>query len=139
MVTTPKVEYRYSEVRVEGRSVIGTAMPYGERATVNGVSERFLPGSFGDLAKQDIILKLQHLRYRPLARTDGGGLVLTDSPEALMVAAEMPDTTDGNDALTMLAKRIIRGLSVEFKTLEERFEQGERLIVRAVLTDLRVG
>lgn len=76
------------EVRAEGDGppvVSGTVIRYGESSQVTPtIKERFRPGAFGpDVGRLDVILNVMHDRARPLARSNGGGLVLTDSPEAL--------------------------------------------------------
>lgn len=130
---------RASEVRADGRRLSGVVMPWGAvaRPPAVAVPERFERGAFGDLAAADVTLTWQHDRSAPLARTGGGGLTLADSPEALRMAAELPDTVAGGDAATLVAAGVMRGLSVEFCALQERLEGGVRVIQRAVL--LRVG
>ena len=79
-----------------------------------GLLELFRPGAFGNVGALDLILNWQHQRERPLARTGGGGLTLTDSDVALEMAAVLPDTREANDAVEMVKAGIMRGLSVEF-------------------------
>ena len=93
----------------------------------------FMPGAFGDVAALDTILHFQHERARPLARTGGGGLVLTDSPEMLEIAAELPPTRDADDALELARRGILRGFSTEFHARRERFESDTRIIESAIL------
>ena len=97
-----------------------------------------LPGAFGDLKEVDAILNIQHDRQRPIARTGGGGLELADSPERLEVRASLPNTTTGQDAREMLESRILRGLSVEMKVLDDEVDTGSRMrtISRAKLRGL---
>ena len=111
-------------------------MRYNETQIVHGRPIRFLPGAFGDLSGADLILNRQHERRSPLVRTGGGGLTLTDTPEALEVLAELPDTEAGRDAHTMVRTGVLRGLSVEFRALAEGFVGGVREVRRAVLTDM---
>ena len=128
-------EFRFTEFReVEGRTVYGVAVDYSDTSLrPGGMKERFQPGAFGDVAALDTILHWQHERARPLARTGGGGLLLTDSPERLEVAATLPETRDGNDALLLAQKGILRGFSTEFHARSERFERDTRIIERAAL------
>ena len=93
----------------------------------------FMPGAFGDVSSLDSILHFQHERARPLARTLGGGLVLTDSPEMLEIAAEMPPTRDADDALELARRGILRGFSTEFHARRERYESDTRIIESATL------
>ena len=131
-------EYRYTEFReVEGRTVYGTAIDYSDVSLrPGGMQERFEVGAFGDVAALDTILHWQHERARPLARTGGGGLLLTDSPERLEVAATLPETRDGDDALLLAQKGILRGFSTEFNARRERFESNTRIIEKAALPGL---
>ena len=131
-------ELRYSEFReISNRTIYGVAVDYSDTSLrPGGMQERFMPGAFGDVAALDCILHFQHERARPLARTGGGGLLLTDSPERLEVAAEMPDTADGNDALLLAQKGILRGFSTEFHARRERYEGNTRIIESAALPGL---
>ena len=127
--SSERVEYRFfeAELRVEGeRTISGVAMRYGDVATLPwGEKERFEPGAFGSTARGDVILNFQHDRARPLARTGGGGLTITDSPTDLRLEAVMPDTREGDDALELVRKRVMRGFSVEFIPDSIRVEKSD--------------
>ena len=114
------------EVRIAGRTLSGTAMPYG---TVSpDFRERFDPGAFGNVPA-NLALNLQH---------DPGTVLvpavrLTDSPVALSVSATLPD---GAAALSLVRRGALRGFSVEFNPRAERREDGVRVIQAATLTGL---
>ena len=132
-------EFRYCEIRAEGRVLEGTALAYGDLARIGSRAERFLAGAFGaDVGGADILMNVQHDRGRVLARTGGGGLVLTDTPTALEVRAELPETRESTDTLALVAAGVLRGLSLEFQPLAERMEGGVRVITRARLAGLAV-
>ena len=116
--------------------VEGVAVRYGDTAQLPGFRERFERGAFGDVGGLDVIANLQHDRTRPLARTGGGGLALTDGPDALRAAVELPDTRDGADTAALLRRGVLRGFSVEFRVEAERFEAGIRIVERATLRGL---
>ena len=103
-------------------------MRYGDVAAIAGRRERFTPGAFAPVG--DVILNKQHERVSPLARTEGGGLELIDTPEALKMRATLPETREATDALALLRKRGLSGLSVEFTAIEEHIEAGVRVITR---------
>ena len=132
------LERRYFELRQDqdGRRLSGVAVRYGDVARLPWGLEKFTVGAFGDVGKADAILNVQHNRDRPLARTGGGGLVLEDSAESLRVTAELPQTRDADDALELVRKGILRGLSVEFTPTRERQDQRTRIIQRAQLSGL---
>ena len=132
------MEFRYCELRQDGRNLYGVAMRYGSEARIYGQRERFTPGAFGQVASLDVRLNVQHNRERLIARTGGGGLVLTDSPEALTISADLPDTREADDALTLVQKRILRGFSIEFDPVSERLDQGVRVLDRAALSAIGV-
>ena len=131
-------EYRYFEVRAVGRLLTGVAMKYGDIARTPAGQERFISGAFGDVSKLDLRLNVQHDRGRLISRTGGGGLELTDTPEALTVAAELPRTREADDTLELLKRGILRGLSVEFRATLERLEQRVRVVQTAILGGLAV-
>ena len=75
---------------------------------------------------------------RVLARTGGGGLVLTDTATALEVRAELPQTRESTDTLALIDAQILRGISLEFVALRERMEGPTRVIISARLAGLAV-
>ena len=125
------IERRYSELRQEGgRRLSGVLIRYGDIGIHPwGGRERFSSGAFGDLAGADIVLNSFHERSAPLARTGGGGLELFDTKTELTIRAELPDTSDANDTLAMIRSGILRGLSVEFKAINERTEDQDLRVV----------
>ena len=135
---TPELERRACELRfTSGRTLEGTALRYGDVAEIGGgLRERFEPGAFAPVG--DVVLNSSHDRTTPLARTDGGGLEITDGADALRIKATLPDTTAANDTLTLVKTRVLRGLSIEFKALRERFEDGVRVVERALLSGIAV-
>ena len=132
-------EFRYCEVRREGRTLSGRGIVYGDVAKVGSRGERFLPGAFGaDVGGIDCLLNVQHDRARPLARSGGGGLTLTDSPTALEVRAELPETRESSDTLALIEAGVLRGLSLEFVSLREHREGTTRVIASARLVGVAV-
>ena len=131
-------ERRYAELRQDGgRLLSGVAVRYGEIATGIPWRERFERGAFGAVEGLDVFADVQHERSRLLARTGGGGLVLQDSPEALRLAVDVPETREGDDALTLVRRGVLRGWSVQFRALQEHMDGAVRAIDRARL--IRVG
>ena len=130
-----KTEQRYSNLSLDdGRRLRGVVMKYNTAADVGGgLLELFRPGAFGDVGAQDLLLNWQHQRERPLARTGGGGLTLTDSDVALEMAAVLPDTREANDAVEMVKAGIMRGLSVEFHATRETMQGNMRVVEAARL------
>ena len=118
-------ERRYAEFRVSGRTLTGRALVYGDVSP--DFRERFEPGAFGEV--RAMAVNLQHdptLIVVPEA-------ALTDTPAALEVRAEL---AEDSAALQLVARRALTGFSIEFNALEERAENGIRVIERAELTGL---
>ena len=136
---TDLAQFRYAELEHSGRELVGTLMRYGDLSTHNmsGSPERMEAGVFGDIGNSDVILNFQHDRRRPLARTGGGGLVLTDSAESLEIAATLPNTRDADDALELVREGVLRGFSSEFYTRRSRRDGNTNVIQAAHLP--RVG
>ena len=130
------VETRACELRAEGRRLEGEAIVYADEAVFPWGLERVEPGAFLPLG--DVILNRQHDRKTPLARTGGGGLTLVDSPEALRIRAELPDTPSANETLALVRSKILRGLSIEFHAKQERQDGDLRIIERAQLVGVGV-
>ena len=132
-------EFRYCEVRREGRVLSGAGIVYGDVARIGSRAERFLPGALGaDVGALDVILNTAHDRGRPLARTGGGGLTLTDTAESLTLRAELPETREATDTLALVEAGVLRGISLEFQAISERMEGPTRVLVRAKLLGLAI-
>ena len=130
-----KTELRSFEFRSISTGIIeGVVIPYGQRAAVGGFTEEFTAGS---IRFQDVIVNLQHDRRRPLARTQGG-LLLIDSPEELRAKITLSDTADGRDVRTLIKDKVLRGLSAEFVTVEDEWRGSHRRILSATLSGIGI-
>ena len=126
-------EYRVHELSLdpERRELTGIAMPYNSVAMMPFGEELFEPRGFGPDVEQSVVfLDVMHVREKLLAKTGGGGLVLTDSPEALRMVATLPNTREGDDTLELVSKGVLTGLSVAFRAIKEH-QEGKRRIVQA--------
>ena len=131
----PPIERRYSPIEVDGRTLRGVGIRYGDVARMPFGRETFQRGAFGDVASADVILRFQHNRDRPIARTPAT-LQLVDSAEALRVLATLPETRDADDALKLVRAGVLRGLSLEFRAGDAPFIDGVRTVRRAGLLGL---
>lgn len=116
----------------DGLKLQGVAMRYGDTTAFPWGMERFAPGAFGNLAKADVTLNVQHDRSQIVARTGGGGLELLDSESELRIMADLPETTMARDAVRMVGAGLLRGLSVEFKAIREAVLDGGRQPIREI-------
>ena len=121
-----KIEVREDESRAGPGRLVGVLMAYGTRATDR--AEVFEIGSLKwDAA--GIVVNRQHQRSNPVARilpTIEGQKVVLDSP--------LPDTAAGRDAAAEIRSGLMRGLSIEFRSVRQTFVNGVRRISEAVLT-----
>ncbi len=117
------------EVRAEGRTISGTIMVYGDRA--NSRRERFERGSLEPA--EGVGFNLQHDRSRLIAWTPGGGLDLHDGEDEFRMTASLPPLPFADAVLESIREGRRTGLSVEFRALKERTENGVRVIEKALL------
>ena len=136
-----KVEFRFSDAAVEKRAsgeevIEGVLVRYGDTADVAGMfRERLLPGA---LTYNDVVVNVQHDRAKPIART-GAGLELIATGTELRAVITPIGTRDGAEALALVKAGVLRGLSAEFKVIEEaRAADGVREIAAGTLVGIGV-
>ncbi len=122
------------ELRAEGRRLEGTILKYGETSPSH--QERFLPGAFDLSGGPTRWLDYRHDRTRVLAHTEGGGLVLRDSPDSLLLEAELPALPLSERALDEIASGALQGLSIEFRAESESREGNIRVVEKADLAGI---
>ena len=122
-------EFRFAdmEVRDAGAVVEGVAMPYGTVARIMGAFDDSVDA--GAFKFGDVVLNRMHVREDLIARTDGGGLTLTDSGERLTLRADIPKYRE--DIRDQVARRILRGFSVEMRVTAEDWPSPDRRIIKA--------
>lgn len=131
------METRAFECRFEDDGILrGVVIPYAPTQSVIGNwSEQFLSGAFGNIG--EVRLNLMHERKQPLAvNKANGGLRLTDGKEALRAEIDLPDTTAGRDARTLIKRGVLSGMSVEFRAIDESWDGNLRTINKAELTGI---
>ena len=137
---TEETEFRFVELDHDPshpRRLRGTVVHYDTPALINGqFHESIRAGTFGDVTKLDLVLNLQHERPKALARTGGGGLVLRDFEDRLELEAILPETTIANDALEMVRGKILRGLSLEMRRVQDSWTGNNRTIYSATLSGI---
>ena len=130
------VEFRNSQITLDGRDISGVAIPYGETAVLkNGKKERFLPGAFSPIGS--VRFDSHHVRAHILART-GAGLEIFDEVEALRFKACIPETQAGNDLIVLVEANVLQGASIEFRALREYLEGRVRVISKALLIAISI-
>ena len=127
------MEYRRVGFGVADGNIVGVVINYKDTAKFDRFSERINPTAFAD-SLDDVILNVQHNRERPIARSPDT-LTLTNTADALTLRADLTGTKDGEDALRMVQKGLLRGLSVEMQVIKEHWDSKAKLrtINRAAL------
>lgn len=118
-----EIRSQSSPIRIEGRKLYGTAIPYNSDShDLGGFTERFMPGSVAETIKSgQIEICLYHDRTMPLGSQAGGSLKLIDSPTGLNYECDLPDTSYANDFRAMMTggRKDIGGTSFGFRPTED--------------------
>ena len=124
-----KVELREDDTLASPGRLTGTLLTYGERASDR--PELFERGSI-DLAaitaSGGIVINRQHTRGAPIMR-----VIPELRGDALVIDAQLPESSAGRDAAVEIRSGLMRGLSVEFKAIRARMVNGVRRISEAAL------
>ena len=119
-------------VRDDDRVITGTLVPYGvpTRVTEHGrtYTEDFAPGAFaGDVARAGEV-ELTALHPRSGAELPIGVTVaLTDTAAGLDGEWRISETSFGDEVLTLVRDRALRGLSAGFAELTNRWHTRDRV------------
>ena len=120
------IEYRADESRQTPGKLVGTLMPYEQRA--GDRPEMFDKGSLY-WPNDGIVIRAMHRRDSPILRT-----LPIDDGDAIRIDDFFPNTTAGRDGAENLRRGVYKGLSVEFASEKETRRGGVRVIQRARLT-----
>ena len=115
-------------------------MEYGCEAQIPGVGrERFSVFAFDRYLRsgRGTRLNLQHDDALTIGST-ADVLTLADSPAELRMVATLPSGDAYDSVLSLVGDGLTRGLSVEFRALNERLTNGVRVIQRATLPALGI-
>lgn len=117
---------RKVETRADGErmTVAGYAAIFGEVADIAGIYREVIArGAFSrSLRTDDVLALFGHDSGRLLGRTTSGTLRLAEDAKGLSVEIDLPDTTDGRDVLTLIARGDISGMSFGFNIVHEEWD-----------------
>jgi uncharacterized protein len=111
------IEWRSAalEIRAQGRKLEGYAATFNVRADIDGLfKETIKPGAFAKSLNGDILALLDHDRSRLLARTASKTLRLAEDSHGLHFDLDVPDTSNGRDALALAERGDLGGASFGF-------------------------
>lgn len=120
--SAPGIETRGAPIQgVEIREINGRPVITGHAAVFHrlsvelyGFRERIAPGAFAESLSGDVRALWQHDSARVLGRTRSGTLRLAEDARGLAFELEPPDTADGRDALTLIARGDVDQMSFGF-------------------------
>ena len=122
------------ELRVEGRTLTGTVMRYGDVSPSH--RERFEPKSLR--MAESVHLDLFHDPERAVAWHPGGGLELENGDGALSMCALLPPIPAADRALAEIRSGNVNGLSVEFRAVRESRDGDIRVVEEAELSGIGI-
>lgn len=113
------IEKRYTEFRQTDDGLEGSIVRYGDRANLGSFSEEILPGA---IRFDDVIANLQHDRGKPVARTGTPYLQILNTDTSLDMKLTYPDTVYGREARELVEAGVLRGLSIEMRIDNDKFD-----------------
>jgi HK97 family phage prohead protease len=119
------------EVRDDGRTLVGCAIPYGVETRIGRYVESFAPGAFSDAGTHT--LTAQHPRdgaELPI----GHSVELRDEADGLHGAWRVSDTETGNTVLTLVRDGVPLGLSIGFVPGVDTWNRDRTHVVRVRAT-----
>lgn len=129
-------EFRITSITADESRTIHGVIPYESLSqNLGGFYERLAPGCFSKTLKEskDIRCLVEHDDKRLLARTKNGSLRFIDTDSALRFEFEAPETSEGEDILTMARSGLVNGCSFGFMCIHDSYEYIDGREIRTVL------
>lgn len=137
-----EIEHRSIVIPVERRDadgeesmgVAGYAAVFGQKAQIcDDFAEVFARGAFSQSVRSaDVRAYFGHDRTRVLGRTKARTLRLKEDNRGLAVEIDLPDTTDGRDARTLIARGDVSGMSIGFRTIRDEWDMSQQPALRTI-------
>jgi len=124
------------ELREDGRTLAGLAVPYGVEVRVGSrFTERFAFGAFADARPEDVpVLATHDHEDLPIGRA----ITLAETPAGLEAELRVSQTRRGDEVLELVKDGAVTGLSVGFVPVEDRWNPARTVVerVKAKLVEL---
>jgi HK97 family phage prohead protease len=125
------------ELREDGRTLAGLAVPYGIEVQIGRYRERFVRGAFADARPEDVPLMAVHDHETlPIGRA----ISLTETQAGLEAELRVSQTQRGDEVLALVKDGAATGLSVGFVPVEDRWNQDRTIVerIKARLVELSI-
>jgi Escherichia/Staphylococcus phage prohead protease len=125
------------ELREDGRTLAGLAVPYGIEVQIGRYRERFAHGAFADADPASVPLFAVHEHE---ALPIGRALSLTETKVGLEAELRVSKTQAGDDVLELVRDGAATGLSVGFVPVEDRWNATRTIVerIKARLVELSI-
>lgn len=110
----------------DGRmTVAGYAAVFNEEANIGDwFTETIRQGAFArSISESDVLALYSHDRSRVLGRKSASTLRLSEDAKGLAVEIDLPDTSDGRDAKTLIERGDVSGMSFGFRVTKEEWDE----------------
>lgn len=116
---------RALDMRAEGerRTIGGYAAVFNTETDIGWFRERIAPGAFATAISGDVRALFDHDPGRVLGRTISGTLRLAEDATGLSCEIDLPDTSDGRDVETLVARGDVSGMSFGFRVTREEWDE----------------
>jgi len=117
------------EIREDGRTLVGVAVPYGVETRIGSYTESFAAGAFANVDPAAVPLTAMH-PDGPEQLPIGISTELREEVDGLHGAWRVSDTAFGNDVLTLVRDGALTGLSIGFVPGTDRWTADRTRVVR---------
>lgn len=125
-----KLEVRAAD---SGKTIGGYAVVFNSETDIGGYfREVIAPGAFRDTLSGDVRALIDHNSGRVIGRTTAGTLRLSEDATGLACEIDLPDTTDGQDLATLIARGDISGMSFGFEVTKQTWDETGDVPVRTI-------
>ncbi len=119
------------EVRADGRTLVGTVVPYDTETRIGSYVESFTRGAFTGTDPATVQLLVAH---RHASLPIGHAVELNDDDARLAGRFTLSETRDADEVLALARDGVPLGLSVGFVPGEDRWTPDRRKVVRVRAT-----
>lgn len=104
-----------------------------------GFREQVAPGAFKkSLEERKVLSFWNHNSDFVLGNTENDTLKLSEDERGLKFELELPDTTAGKDARTLIKRGDVKGMSFGFRTLKDQWDESDPKNVIRTLLEVRL-